>query len=515
MSDKQDFLDFQEFNQYNERYSFPESPKTVPARAEGLSGEDAAFAAAYALGQGATMGFTDEMAGAYAAVTGGDYTEARDKYREQLKKYKGKAPVISGLADVVGSMPSGMAAFKALGAPNTLLGSAAFGGAEATAQAVGRGDDPEEVVGNLIRGVPAAVGLGSAGYGVSEIYNRFKRGRKYTPGKRQEQAEELGIELTPAEKYGDQSLQRVEAAMKADPGYGQPFDEIASRNQERVNEIAAKTIDIDAKKLTEAEMGKAARNISKKFNDATASGDRVTFDEQWLDDLGELEGEYRKVWGKSGATPKIMNDILDTTEKGYITPTEYQRRYSQLGKDLEKAKKGGDKHKMELYGGLRDKLDSLVDRNFDGLSDQFREARTLYKNKMLLQQPGVTRTESGDVSPLTLANKLRKDTKGYLEGGNESDLYNVARVAQGTKSNIGDSGTATRSKGLIDHVVSPVTERLSRMYLSGKFGSSVLGGTTGKGGAINPFLNAIMQSPQALSAAMAELERNGLLPAGD
>ena len=305
---------------------------------------------------------------------------------------------------------------------------------------------------------------------------------------------------------------RAEAAMKSDPGYGRPFDAMNARNQEKVNQIAGKTIGLDnVKQLTEAEMGKAAQDINSKFKAATSAGDKIVFDESWLNSLGDIEAQYRKVWGKSGASPKIIDDILETTQRGAITPTEYQRRYSQLGKDLESARVSGDKHKMELYGELRTALDDLVDRNFDGLSDQFKEARKLYKNKILLQKPGVTRTETGNVSPKVLANKLQQtDKRGYMEGENTSDLYNMARVAKGVDSGIGDSGTATRSKDLMDFVTGPVKERVSQAYLSGKVGANMFGGSTGKGGAINPFLNSLMQSPELLRAALDEVERSGV-----
>lgn len=493
-----------------ERLPSLESPRTVRAREQGISGVEALKSLGHGAGQGATFGFSDEAVGAFGAMTDDGYTKSRDAYRETLKEARDRAPVIYGAGDVGGSLLSGGAAFKAAGSPSTLLGSTIFGAAEGGAGAIGRGDDAEGVAAGLLTGIPSGAALGGVGYGVAETYNRIKRGMNQRTGVRQEQAEDLGLELSPAQKYDDQSLHRIEASMRSDAGYGRAFDDMDARNQRRVNRIAAKTIGIDADKLTEAEMGKASREISKKFKDATQAGDRVDFDDAWMEDLGNLESQYRKVWGKSGASPKIIDDILETTQRGHITPEEYQRRYSQLGKDLDNARTAGDKHKMDLYGGLRDSLDRLVDRNVDGLSDQFKDARKLYKNKILLQRAGVTRTETGNVSPKVLANKLQKDVRGYQEGENTSDLYNAARVSKGVDSGIGDSGTATRSKDLIDHVIAPAKERVGQAYLSGKLGTNMFGGATGRGGAMNPFINSLLQSPAALEAALRELEREGI-----
>lgn len=487
---------------------YGQQQRSAPVQPEGISGTDAAMAAVHGAVHGATFGASDEIAGMVGAAAGGSYEESRDAYRNTLDEYREKAPAITAISDVAGSLASGGGAFKALGSPSTFMGSAIFGGIEGGLNAAGRSKNTDDFVNQVIIDVPVGATLGSFGYAVAEIYNRFKRGISQKPGIRSQQADDLGIELSPAQRYGDQSLHRVEASMQSDPGYGKPFDEMAGRNQERVNQIAAKTIGIDSKQLTEVEMGEAARKISDMFDRATTSGDVLRFDGEWVDEFDGLMRDYKKIWGKKDATVPLMDDVWATTaDKGFITPKEYQSYYSQLGKDLEKARKAGDGHEMDLLHGLRRALDNQLDRSNPGKSTEFKRARDLYRNKLILQQPGVVRTETGDVSPLTLGNRLRSDKRGYLEGENKSDLYNVARVSQGTKSGIGDSGTATRSKDVLDYVTAPIKERAGQLYLSGKAGTNIMGGATGKGGAINPYINSLMQSPEAVEVALEEEER--------
>ena len=111
---------------------------------------------------------------------------------------------------------------------------------------------------------------------------------------------------------------------------------------------------------------------------------------------------------------------------------------------------------------------------------KFRHARKLWKNLVTLEKPGVLRTETGDVSARTLANRLAKqDKRGYRYEENTSDLYDAARMSQQFRPPVGDSGTATRlswSKALRDApMVAPLAlgmgaKVLGHGYLAGSEG---------------------------------------------
>jgi len=510
----QDELDYEEFARPLQQVQ-GDPRRTVGRQPPGISGEEAFQATVQGAGQGLTFGAMDEIVGAVEtpynmykndlSLTDA-YVKGRDESRARLSESREIAPVITGAADVGGSLLSGYGAYKVMGSPNTFLGSTGLGMTEGALNAAGRSETLDEGLGRSITDIPVGGALGGGGYAVSELFSRLLRGVSNAPrGVRQQQADDLNIELTPAQQTGNQALYRFEAAQQADPGYGKPYDDMNARNQERVNEIAAKTIGLDdVKNITEVEMGRAADNISAMFKRATESGDLLRFDGQWVDDFDTLMTNYKKIWGKKDATSPLMDDVWATTiDKGFITPKEYQSYYSQLGKDLEKARKAGDGHEMDLLRDLRKALDDQLDRTNPGKSTEFKRARDLYKNKLLLQEPGVLRTETGNVSPLILGNRLRRDKRGYVEGKNTSDLYNVARVGQGLKSGIGDSGTATRSKGAIDFILAPLKERVSQGYLGGKFGQNVFGPSPGQGGAINPYINSLMQSPPLVEDAMS------------
>tara|TARA_R110000822_G_C15338773_1_gene495875 strand:- start:2648 stop:4210 length:1563 start_codon:yes stop_codon:yes gene_type:complete len=465
----------------------PESAvSTLKAMESGLSGAVT----------GATLGFADEIYGGAMAINPinmimgkGNPIENYYKYRDTARKYQKnlseQAPASGIVGDLVGSYLSGKGLYetaKLYGtAPKTVIGSAGYGAVEGGLHGLGRADGADEMVRQGLTGTVAGTVAGAGTHAVAEFLGRLNRGRDYIPTKRHTQAEELGIELTPAQKYEDRSLHRLEASMDSDPGYSKSFEGMNNRNQETANRIAARTIGINSNQLTDTEMGQATKLISDKFESAKNAGESVTLDDQWLDDIAIAEQKYTKAWGNSNKSLPIIEDALKATELGTITPKDYQYHYSRLGKKLDTASKQGDSEQVSFLVDMRKALDDVLDRSYPNLASTMQEARNLYKNKLLLQRPGVLNTATGDISPLNLANKLSKDIPGYVDGKNQSDLYNLARVSQNFKSGIGNSGTATRNKTAIDYMSAPIKESMGNIYLSGKMGTSLLGGTSGTG----------------------------------
>jgi len=424
------------------------------------------------------------------------------KYEENLKSVRSyrdagreQYPNTTTASQLAGSMVGGAGAYKTLGtyAPKTLFGSTLFGGGEGAINAIGSGDTGDEIIGNLATDIPLGALGGAAGYGISEGIGRIARTRGYIPdGIRNQQAAEIDYKLSPGQLYDDYSLQQIEAAMRSDPGYSKAFQAMDAHNQLTATRIMTKAMGKESDTLLDSDMGAIAKNITNKFKKAGDSGDFIDMDANWLDDLDAIEGAYKKIPGKPDKAMKVITDLRNLADDFYITPKEYQTNYSAMGKELDKAAKAGDGNMVEVYSKIRRALDSVADRSSANTSKDFNEARQLYKAKKIIQKPGVMH-ESGRVSPLSLANKLRSDTKGYLEGGNQSDLYNLARVARSKSGVVGDSFTATRSMGPVESVtMGPLKESLANLYLSGKLGTSIYGPRVGIGGKVAmPVANAV------------------------
>jgi len=477
--------------------------------------------------QGATFGFADEIAAPFQAaydsagnvISGRDaaygdmYDQNLQENRDLLDYARSEHPTTTMVGDVAGSVLSGGGAYRALGkyAPKTFLANVVAGGVEGGVGAYGRSTDSDGFVENAAVDIPMSMATAGGFHALSEFLGRASRTRQlHTERRRVQQARELDIQLTPAQLYDDRSLHQWEASMRSDPGFTKSFEAMDNANQTRVNQIASKAMGQQHDALTEVEMRSVAKNISNKFENAAGMNESIPIDAQWTEELNAIHNRYQSNWGKSSAPiDKVVEDALNTTD---FTPKRYQEIYSGLGKDLDKAAKAGDGHRVQLYRDMRQSLDDLIDRKRFLMAPEYKEARGLYKAKKLIQKPGVLNSGSGDVSALKLGNRLNRDIKGYVEGGIDSELYNLARVSQDMKSNIGDSGTAIRSSTLADHLLGWVKQPIGDAYLAGKWGTSMLGPHAGQ------FDAAVMPATNAANAyrdeeEIRQLERElGLLP---
>jgi hypothetical protein len=114
------------------------------------------------VGQGATFGFGDEIAGAAAAVIPGGrgYTEARDASRDNLARIRGGDtihPLVAGAAEVTGGVAVPLGAVGNLMGRGAGIGAAALrgagiGAAGGAVYGAGEADELSDTPGNTIRG---------------------------------------------------------------------------------------------------------------------------------------------------------------------------------------------------------------------------------------------------------------------------------------------------------------------------------------------------------------------------
>lgn len=486
---------FVDGNVYNEsdKSWYPAGGPTPEATPEIGMGESAILGTA----QGLSMGFSDEIDAAARSGIGAignlanlqspnfsnQYDTNVQEIRNRIELSKNQNPIAHGVADIGSSIGSGMGVLNKMGryAPRGWLGNTMAGGAEGLAQGYGRSEKPTPM--GLAKDLLLGTAFGLGGHMAGELTGRLLNSRNFKPNApRIDEAKKLGIQLSPAQRYNDPALHKIEASMHSDPGYSQAFEEMDASNQIRANQILSREWGKQSDVLTQVETGALKRNISNKFNTAKDKGDLIKLDNDWSADIRALGQGYQANLGKRDISDPILKDALDLISEGSITPARYQQFYSGLGKDMEAAGKAGKYHEVKLYSGIREALDNAVDRTTSGLSKEFQEARSLYKVQKLAEKPGVLEVGTGDVSPLSLANQLnRTDKAGYFYGGNEGDLYNLARLSKATRSGIGDSGTGTRNKTMVDYLLSPAKAEIGNMYLAGPFGTALTAQSSGVG----------------------------------
>lgn len=178
-------------------------------------------------GTGLTGGFDDEIAGGISALTGGDYTKARDAYDANKKALASANPISSALGNMAGgatAMLAPGALFNRLGVagdaakvfnPASIAMDTAYGGA------YGAGQNNNDRLGGFVSG---AIGGGIGGIGGRGLINGVGRAIAPTGGELGALYQN-GVRPTIGQRFGNsgplgKALNTVEQAAQSLPGVG-------------------------------------------------------------------------------------------------------------------------------------------------------------------------------------------------------------------------------------------------------------------------------------------------------
>ena len=210
--------------------------------------------------QGLTFGFSEELGGAFDALTGGDYDDYITRQRNRMRLYEQQNPIASAAAEALGSLPTmlipGMAAARSAQLA-TKLGPVATGaavsGVEGLIYGAGKGEGAEGTLSSaLTEGGISAVTGGAVGKLTSKLAGRASRG-DLTPEQRA--AEELAarlpqdstpVAMSPGGMIADTSEEAgryLRGLRTADPEVSGQVDEVLSNRfrtqHERLNNVVA------------------------------------------------------------------------------------------------------------------------------------------------------------------------------------------------------------------------------------------------------------------------------------
>jgi hypothetical protein len=83
----------------------------------------------------------------------------------------------------------------------------------------------------------------------------------------------------------------------------------------------------------------------------------------------------------------------------------------------------------DFYSAIANKTDEFLEKHLSGAEQEaFQAAKEQYRNVLALSKPGAVM--DNDVMLQTLANRFSKDKGGFIGGGKEDLLYDLARVGQ-------------------------------------------------------------------------------------
>ena len=283
-----------------------------------------------------------------------------------------------------------------------------------------------------------------------------------------ERVKKLGMKLTPGQATGSRSLQQMEAKLESQPFSSGPFNTLKANNARAVNKSFLQAIGEKGDEVTEATIRNADDRIGRAF-EVAAARNNVLYDDALQSSLAEIESSVSTEIGESGIgiIKAQLANILNkaSVNSGYLTGRQYQNIRMALNR-ISKNQEVGYWARQ-----IREQLDEALLRSV-GPEDAARltTARGQYRVLITAMNSNAVNTAKGAVSPGLLANAFsRSDKAGFIEGANQSNLYNALRFYKAFPSIVGDSGTATRApfQGLTDLAMRIPAGVASRAYLSG------------------------------------------------
>lgn len=256
------------------------------------------------------LGFDDELAGAASAITGGDYTSARDAYRREREQYGDENPVKSAVASVAGALVPGAAIAKGVGKVAAMFPQwaqmGAIGGVQGGLQGTGDADEGSRLAGTAT-GAAFGAATGAALPGVIKGAGRAYRGvvgaddvmpsagaLKDAASRGYDEARALGIEIKPEAMQG--AAAKIRQALDA-TGYR---DYLAPKTYRALSEMEAAGGSLADLEGIRRLLGKAGGDLAEKDAVRTAIAQ--------LDDFAHNIRPEDVISGDVGAATRLLGE---------------------------------------------------------------------------------------------------------------------------------------------------------------------------------------------------------------
>jgi len=409
-----------------------------------------------ALGQGAWLGFSDELSGALgaipAAISTGDwdlgkhYTGIRDQARQNVDEFAERNPKTAMAAEIGGGLLTGGAGGARLvglkGAQlvkgSGLLG-AAYGGAS------GAGHSDEDSVGGVLTDTAIGAGMGgaagmafpAAGQVLSKLRQSAKPSGEYVRQVRLLQGDD--IPLTGGQISGSNWQKAGETQLAQVPIGGTPLQRVMETQRKQFQRGLVKRIvgdDITEEGLITAKTLKdIGKRLGKEYDEALKGKTISLSDEAFIEDLGKIEAKHSRLVD-SRTKKKIRNIVDEFLDEDANVSGEWYQEQRSLFADRSQSKS----ELAPLYDDLKKALDRAferaapkVKRDLDTRYAQFKQLDDQYRA-----------VGGGDVAegylPLASLNRRAKSKPGSEEW---RDYVNSG--ASVLIDRIPNSGTAARN----------------------------------------------------------------------
>ena len=392
--------------------------------------------------QGLTLGFGDEMIDVLAARIASispdlNYdealTQARELTKQNLAADTKENPKTAILANILGSLPAGIAGGAKVLPQVALSALSGFGSTEG-----GVGDRAGGA------GLGAAFGLGGqmlakAGSGITKGFSD-----KISPEAKKAAAKlkSMGIPVRLSQLMDSKFLSAVDMALSKVPFSGAGKSQDAQRKA--FTKALAGTFGENADTLTEDVLGGAKTRLSGEYDRLLGNTD-IPVDRQVLaQNLSRLIGDLSLETDDAGAAflAKQADNILNTIDNngGKLTGKSYQKLRQTL-----KGASGQNYSVGQIRKFLDDEARNAVPQN---IGKELGQIDSQYRNMKIAEKLyGQLQNSSGTIRPETLYNAAKSNISDLAYGGG-GELGDLARVGRQLKPTIPDSGTATQALGM-------------------------------------------------------------------
>lgn len=454
-----------------------------------------------ALARGAYSGVwqqpRDVIAAGVAKLGGVPFKEGLAAAREMsLEGRQGMAqqqrPGMFGVGEVGGNIAltavPGMAATRAIGATAPVVANVpTIGGAlSKTAQGIGAakglvgvplsgaiqgGISTLASEGDLSGAIPGAIGAGVVGSVAKVAKPISTAGLSATRQGYNKLLEQAGINLTPAQKTANKTLELVDSVLASMPFTAGKSRDMTEAQLRKFTQQAMAKAGLTGDELTPAVRELAENQFNQKYTQLIG-GQIINIDQPVLQSVSDI---YTKQVEKLPTTvkPVVQSYLRDIVQSGgKMTGEAYQAARSQLTQQS-RSLALSDPFTANVLRQIRNTLDDAAERSLpDAQKGAWRELNRQYANYKTIQKAVSNTSENsleGIISPKRLlstietANKT-KGQKGY------GDLYGLALAGSSALSDsIPNSGTAQRQ----------LTQQMLTGQILGQFGAGAgVGGLT-------------------------------------
>lgn len=418
------------------------------------------------LGQGALLGFSDEIAGALGAVpasfTVNDgimnalkgipdaYRGIRDQARINADAFAERNPGTALASEIAGGLLTG-----GVGAGRALTGTAGremvkqsakvgagFGGVSGLgySDADNLGDAAIDTAAGTVAGGLMGAAFPAAGQGLAKI--KAAAQRRYTPSANYESAvnqlKKEGVELTGGQVQGSNWQKIVEEQLGDTPIVGTPLQRVQEGQRAQFQKGLLRKLGVDEGDglIDFNKANDVLDELSAEYGKALKGKKIDLADDEFLNDLGRIASDNTQLVdaGTETKVEQIISKFLDKAiSEGKQTGDWYQAQRSIFAR-----KSKGQTELAGMYGDLKNALDDAFERANPAAKGDIDKRWAQAKQLQRIASQGGAEVSEG-LLPLASLNSLAKRSPGGKEW---RDYINAGAAI--LPARVGNSGTASR-----------------------------------------------------------------------